>query len=358
MQRGPRGFTLIEILIAIAIIALLVSIIIAVYGHSLTASRIEATRTTITVVDGTVRDVHRTLRPTGGRRFAAMYNGANGPGAISDQVADLILAMDLQRAAFPSRELDLYGLNGVPDPPGAAYNDDAPVFRRMFQGGVLRPDSWLAQNVVDHAADSSELLLAALEQQNLDEVPARHLGDTDGDGNLELLDEWGRPLRWYNFTTRLVRPGGPATPIDGELFANTAARLLEQQTPGTTLVLAGTVLNPRDHTTYAHPINQNPLDYLGLLGDPPTGGYSPLISAPYGMEIAPGVVVTFPAFDEATFCMPDTYTSHLLISAGPDETLGLVEPDGWNGTSLVPALRTALPLDVDAIQDNVVRAAR
>lgn len=70
---------------------------------------------------------------------------------------------------------------------------------------------FMVDEPIQSTADSSEVLYAIVTQHNPDAATyfrGTEVGDTDGDGKLEFLDGWGRPLRYYPHASRIFRPGG------------------------------------------------------------------------------------------------------------------------------------------------------
>lgn len=335
---GRGGFTMIELLVVLMIVAMLLSISWVVYGQAVESARVQATRATIRHLDGALQDRIEDFERLNFKPLATQYAAQTG---LPMELALLMVKKDRFRASFPQREEDLWGFDGAPGGP-----DDSPLLQKMFIPGTStpKPDSWLARNASSDpalaaAAESSELLYVALTEgsvfgpppPDLDRIPARHIGDTDGDGNLEFLDEWGRPLRFYNWTTRLIRPvDAPNNQIQLTTFRQTVGVLMPDVIPPPSATLAA--------EEYSHPLNQDPDDVTGALGTSPPAD-----------------------FTEAYFHTIDTYHIPLIVSGGPDERVGLYEPDASDPrdpTAAAPTpaqffRRLALPLGIDPSTGNV-----
>ena len=106
-----------------------------------------------------------------------------------------------------------------------------------------------------------------------DDFLPNEIGDTDGDGLLEMIDSWNHPLRFYRWPTRLIKPDGMSVDVTNAL------RLIAKLPPSADLA-------------------RDPDDPLGLV----------------------------PTLDEATFHTANTFHTPLVVSAGPDGLLGLYEP--------------------------------
>lgn len=358
-RRSPRrsGFTLIELLVVLAIITVLLSISWVVYGAAVENARISATRATIRQLDSALQErltafSHVNLK-TQAQLFKANYDAAgNTPAAVEFvplEVAEIMVRKDRFRALFPQREQDLWGLNGVQETPPTA-GDDSPLLRRMWNptASDWKTDSWRGRNddnmaaplEVRVAAESSELLYVALTQGDvfggtplpLDRINSRHLGDTDGDKNPEFLDDWGKPLQFYNWATALVRRGGQGAQIELPMFRASATVLM----PGVPLPSA----NPLLADVFSDRLNQD--------SDDPTGALSNAVlttlfftgSSTFNIV---GIGACQP-FNEGFYHALDTYSLPLIVAAGPDGDMGLFLPDGSDPrTPTVAATATEFP---------------
>lgn len=351
------GFTLIELLIVLAIISILLSIAWASYGVAVENARISATRATIRQLDSALQErvtaFHRVNLKSQAQQFTLGYNaaGSNTPVAITPQfsaISEIIVRKDRFRAAFPQRKEDLYGIDGTTAAP------NAPLYQYWTPGASHTPET-----------ESSELLYLALTKGsvfgqtplNIDRIRPSHIGDTDNDGMLEFLDEFGKPLRFYNWTTRLIRPAGNGQPIDRAMFLRSAAVLM----PGAPVPSA----TPLAFDLYSDRLNQDP--------DDPTGALSNAMGAPFNYFAgatfdAVGIGAGCPTFNEENYHALDTYSLPLIVSGGSDLQVGLYEPDGRDPRtpSVAPTAaefprRLAMPLatgasdstNLDLLYDNI-----
>lgn len=355
-----RGFTLIELLVVLAIITVLLSISWTVYATSVESARIAATRRVLVELQSAVDArahalAHYNVRSLA-QTFRAAYNQGGNPNpnsTISEEVATIIGRKNLYRGALPSRLEDTWGHDGQP-----GTLDDSPLWK-VWKAAV--PGSTDATpRPTGHRRDleNIELLYLALTkgstfgeiQFSPDRIPAQHKRDTNDNGIPEFVDDWGNPIRFYNWTHRLVRPGGGTTAIDQTLFSKTAYVLLTPRTPPDTP-------SPYPHDEYNHPLNQDSDDFTGAFSAARTATNLMTSSFQIDLDTGPGTsIVTCPAFSDSNYHPLDTFSLSLIISAGPDGKLGLNEPTEATN----PERRTAEPLvysdstqDVDVIYDNI-----
>lgn len=288
-----RGFTLLELLIVVALIAVLVSLGGFVLGRSITQARENATRTTLLKLDGMLQqrlEAFRTLMDSPQKqnevrsRITAKKSEMQGRGinGLNEKMLQLMVYKDYYRNGFPQTLADNPSLGAVAGQP--------------FYGNTT-------SNPKELAAESSEMLYWLVTQADTFGVPAvddsefssAEIADTDGDGRLELVDAWGRPLRFYRWPTRLIRPAGPATPVSRKLGG-----MLMKGLPA-----------PPDAAGDVDPLSLDPDDRLGV--------YLATVNVSNNRPIEPSEF-------ETLYHTPDTYHMPLIVSAGPDGATGLNEP--------------------------------
>ncbi len=310
-RQPRRGFTLLEILIVVALIATLAAFLTVAIGRSLTQAREAATRATLLKVDGMLQqrlEAFRMLMDSPQKqneikgRMAAKKQEMLAAGvnrSVSEKFLTLTIYKDYYRNGFPQTLADNPSL-GTTGQPFAVNNLPGPT-----------------QTQKQKAAESSEMLYWSLTSADTFGVPAvddsefssSEIADTDGDGLLELVDAWGQPLRFYRWPTRLIRPGGPATAIIRPL-----AGLLIKGLP-------------------AAPTASGDVDQLSLDPDDQVGVYLATVNNS-NLD---------PALYESHYHTPDTYHIPLIVSAGPDKATGLNEPYNDPATTSDDAFQLALP---------------
>ncbi len=331
----PRGFSLIEMLIVMGILAALVALSLVALNTSQNAANIAATRATIAKVDALLRDQFAGFDKTSGHLTSA---------------ADIESMKANAKTGFPQRDVD-----------------------------VTFP--WTAGNDI---YDSSELLYLILTEGRVagstpvdaDSFNGSELADTDGDGLLELVDAWGNPLRYYRWPTRLLNPfrvlettvesaspvgvgdatitltdqavfdtvlstiqntsnGGDA---NATLFAVIGDEIIEVDGAGFSIKQRGAAGTSAEAHHAGAPVRLAPFPQLVslLMGSLTVGAATHDPDDPRGSlppAIDDSVIPYTRAGFEDEYHTLDSYHTPLIISAGPDGILGLLEPFEPFGTS-------------------------
>lgn len=253
-RRLKRGFTIIELLIVAAVIALLAVLLIPAVGKMVGSAKVKVTAATIQKIDALIKQRVIALDQLDTSLEEAREKVLQ-PG-LSDAAIRAYVRKEALLKAFPTTFAEAglpVGSNHDPVTESAEALYHVLVEREVIGAAGVQPTDFLSHEV----------------------------GDTDGDGRMEFLDGWGRPLRFYRWPTRLVKPDGASVNMAA------AALLISGTTPD---MLA-----------------QDPDDPLGeLLGSPRYHGNAALF--------------------EAELHTPDTFHRPLVVSAGPDGELGLHEP--------------------------------
>lgn len=322
VRRARRGFTIVELMMVIGILLFLIATSAVVVRNIGNKAREKATMATIVKVNGLVQDRieamrkaldsgknQQQLRSLVGQKynslvssFGAKYRGLPRP------VVDILVRKDIFRQNLPQYIAENTSVNASM---GAA-------------AGALGSDNG--------ASISSEYLYYILTNHETYGVPpvgedtfiTTEVADSDGDGLKEFVDAWGRPLRFYRWPTRLIKPDG--ININRDIAGVFFAGLPPASAAG---------FNESD------PLNVDADDPQGriLYEDDRSGNLlAPLFNA--STSYATGQYATM-----------NTYWVPLIVSAGEDGILGLYEPSDEtnNGVLAQPVSVTA----VDGIFDNI-----
>ena len=385
-HHSRRGFTLIELLIVMLIAGILITALTATINGVFRSARKTRTIATLQKVDGLLADRQKGLerafasstfrqfvkrqhrrRTTQGMSVSVLaldgtpISLALRPAyGMSEKASEILARKDWQRYYMPQSFVDsliaarFMGLNedknddGVPDRIAVKY----PTFNKTKH---------------DPVTESAEMLYFVLTELEVFGVPpvgddafsTEETQDTDGDGLPEIVDAWDRPVRFYRWPTRLLKPyglqgldrkpGEKDVDDDEFVYADGVPKVddnLELSTPGTDDLEVS-----EDQRTYAG------IYFSGLPRKPRVIGQYDLLNEepedPYGLVLsevkrlgANGIDIS-DILNETLYHTIDTYHKPLVVSAGPDGLLGLLEPTHSEDTNFNGVLDSGPP-DEDA----------
>lgn len=348
MNRSTRGgFSLIEILVALTIMAICMALLLAFLGTTGSAAREASTRATLKKLDSLLQtrcrqivdsfsDQERKLGSvknewTDIRYAAATYLGGSEPAAAKRALAK----MNRYKGALPQSMSDVMGpagwlSSGDTNPRQAAWSACTDPNELLYQiltyGGGAGADSQVKDSINPRH----------VRYLNVDPVTGNPLNEL----RAVFLDDWGNPLRFYVSPTRLIRPDGPYQPVTSAQYS-----LAKTLIPSLPPLPAG----PYDFTSL---FNQDPLDPRGALrAASPFPSVSPPTPPPPADRYFYSPVASF----ESNYHTPDTYFVSLIVSAGQDEELGMHEPNE-TGALRHGAVITSPADRSEAVADNLTSA--
>lgn len=304
------GFTLVEVLVVMMIIAILAGLAIGLLGTAGQQARIVRTKTLLKRMDDLVqaklRDIDNdksfftklaTFRDA--TQGVSLTNSSNSE--ASDKVYAIVARKCLYRRALPVQTSDLNGWDTT-----NAW-DDSPV---KTMGGITS---------IVNEQDQACALFAALcpdgqvpEGISTDMVATSTSSATNG--KLMFVDAWGKPVRFYLWPIRLIYGTSPAIPPPAASFAN--AQTLIAGLPAASDRL----------------FKSDPSDPNGLIKQHRYKTAS--MSMPQ-------------AIDASNLHDLGFYSQFLLVSPGPDGALGLLEPS--SGSSA----HECVVSDATVLNDNI-----
>jgi prepilin-type N-terminal cleavage/methylation domain-containing protein len=420
-KRFRSGFTLLELLMVIAIISVMMSLVFFVMNGMTENAEAEATKTTVNkinrLLEQRIEAFERAFK--GSRRntyvTATVNLLTNIDGRFDhfsrfpDQAPPAVVLLAHKAAfryEFPQRMVELIlvsdddkngnGLPNIVEEKVAVPNARTALVMDNIKNGVVpvEPTVLQIQALVDsrwnlHKAnvtagrdktESSELLYYMLtvagtfgsSPVDADQFSPLEVVDTDADGLPEFVDAWGEPLRFYRWPTRLIDPTAPSPFVpdfDNPNDLTETRSISPQEREYAGLLIRGLPPAPvplpgpsGGLTTQRDMLFVDPDDPVGLL-------YSFIEDPQYkGM----GIDLT-QEFNEAKYHTPDTYHAPLIISAGLDGKLGLREPNDTNAAlgiygnlaqyanTFAPTFSTGpapSPAVLDQIVDNITSRNR
>lgn len=304
------GFTLVELMITIGIIAILAGILVVALGAAGGKAREASTASLIKKINAQVQERLENFdrlrsQPQWASDASAFAAGNN----MTVNQAKIMLLKYRMKIVLPQTMAELQAV-------------DPAEYTKFTNGFTDRSKH-------DINTESSELLYYALTSGRVFGIPTTDVAefrtteakDTDGDGLLEFVDAWERPLRFYRWPTRLIKPDG--TSID--------------RTQGATVLISGLPGVPASG-----------IDPLSLDQDDPT---LRLLSPPVSI------------MNETNYHTSQTWHNFLIVSAGPDggrmggnnDSFGLYAP---TDTANYGHLARPTATGYDALTDNITNRNR
>jgi prepilin-type N-terminal cleavage/methylation domain-containing protein len=387
------GFTLVELLIVIAIIAVLMGLSLSVMSGLTSQAEQEATNATIRKLDGLLQQRMEAFDRafTGARKDSAVgivsgLMASQQIFGVRQEVLEILAKKRSFRFEFPQRFaerlLEEHGPNQTSPAPQVAnlpnsifFAIAAPAARqRLVDGGnaAPTPQQVLTETTAAFArhrpeTESAELLYFALTSSTSYGVPQvdtdyftnREVADTDGDGLPEFIDAWGFPLRYYRWPTRLIDRNAPFPfqPILSDPNDPTDIRTPsggQRQIIGQERQIATTLMKALASPPVMMPNGTIPRDMLLIDPDDPVGRLYSELERLDGTNGKPLLRAFFsegtetPADVSDDYHTPDTFHAPLIVSPGPDEVLGLYEPNDFTNRGVL-----AQPSDYEALLDNI-----
>ncbi len=348
-----RGFTLVELLITVSIIAIMSSMVLFAMFQAQDAARAQKTRTLIAKLNNIIMtryDEYRTRRIP--YHFPPITQNAPATERLAAQKelarARLDCLHDLMRLEMPDRWSD------VVDPPAAPFAHGIPATTMAAYGGTLtRPplsQVYLAKyNAAAAPTDEHQgaeclymIVMAAVAQQgdSRDVFKATDIGDVDEDGMPEFLDGWGYPIRFLRWAPGYpsemqmfgdIRPANVAPGGTNEVLVQFPANRFRPTgdfVGGTMAVkeVGQQNFNPdrmAKITGYRNDGTNATFTCKGTTTYPPFGGTNPLMSETILIMHADSFDPRGIYPDYVTILQPTFLTYPFVYSAGPDRSYGI-----------------------------------
>ena len=192
---GRQAFTLVELLVVCTVIAMLVALTFFAVHKASVSAKIAKTRATIQKIEAAFQPIFEAYEEL----FTVFKNRYP---ALSDEERVIIavhFVRDLMRMEMPQNWAEVCNTNGEPlGPLEITLNGDT----YSVGESPLLHYYWQTYHHSEKPPSRSALLFLIIQNLNPEALEAFHgseVADTDGDGLLEFIDAWGRPihfLRW------------------------------------------------------------------------------------------------------------------------------------------------------------------
>lgn len=322
-QSKKHGFTLLELLMVISIIAFLVAISFAAFANFVFTSKEKATSATISKINKILQQrkeaFDRLNFKNEARNLLLKQNTSSStlPAIPDVQTAEVIVRKQRFMLAFPQRVEERSVFNNVDYKSNFTALSPRPDFESsaLLYLAITQGETFGAPQVDDDAFSANEVKI----------VPSSMLG-------VEVkyfVDAWGNPLRFYRCPTSLFKPQVDGT--DNKIVViqapvRTFAKLLIPSIPNfdTTSPTAngpdGVPGSGNAGQVVGWPGSDDP-EVLNRDPDDPTWRYFLFLSA-----MSPTTQALFRTKSRLCFAEA-TYHTPLVVSAGPDRKVGLFEPN-------------------------------
>ncbi|MFK7777970.1 MAG: hypothetical protein QM501_07565 [Gimesia sp.] len=333
VQSNRSGFSIVELMMVVGILLFLVATSAVLVRNIGNKARKKATMATIVKVNGLVQNRIEAMRKAldskkfqqqmqslVNQKYASLINNHGAKfRSLPRPVVEILVRKDIFRQNLPqfikeNTRVNI-AMNAQPGvTPGAAGDD------MTSDVGVSISSEYLYYILTNHET-------YGVPPVGEDAFTVSEVADTDGDGLLEFVDGWGKPLRFYRWPTQLIRPGGGTT-IDRTL----ASYFFDSLPP-----------KSRSDFNEADPIEIDADDPQGRLKHENDRSKDLLIPL---FNTSTSVGYTYPEYAN-----PNTFWLPLIVSAGEDGILGLYEPhDEPNNGVLAQSI--SVPAD-DGVFDNI-----
>ena len=263
-RHARGGFTLVELLLVIAIIAVLSTMAVGIIASSQRDARVAATRSRVNIIDRIIQSELENYEfrrsPVPERVLIALTNQLTDPNGITrwDRNRFLIhfrnlrrmINADLIRTEMPSGLGKINNLGIFPSAELTAYLDSVGVsvadLARFRPAGVRRWANWNfgddnarimgSQSQIDEQirSDSAEILYQLLGQIEFNGTSARDalgssaFGDPDGDDQLEVVDAFGDPIGFQLLQENLIPENvNPVLRVNGDWASSNQVAVLD-----------------------------------------------------------------------------------------------------------------------------------
>ena len=218
-SRLPRrsGFTLVELLITVSVIAIMATMVLFALFAAQETAKVQKTKSLIAKLDSIIKSKYETYKT---RRVNITLppppppSDPNYPTYVATAArARLDCLHDLMRMEMPDRWSDIedmprtFSYPGIPNV-GVSRPSLHRSYRRKYDAIVLGPTPPPPPVVGTHAgAECLYMIIMQAQGEEGDDrsaIKEDQTGDVDGDGFREIIDAWGRPIKFLRWAPGFV----------------------------------------------------------------------------------------------------------------------------------------------------------
>ncbi|HEY3968783.1 MAG TPA: type II secretion system protein [Planctomycetaceae bacterium] len=346
------GFTLVEIMMVVTIIAILMTLTVKVVGAFLDQARSTATQSTLSKIQSLMNSRRQAFDRLTQRKgfftttpeyFYAQQTSKSPTMNMPSSAIKPYASKLLQMKYFPQSASDLNNLMTLliaADPTGQLRLQFQFMYPKLFQNPLPSSAPFTVPNLTNQ-----EILYNILTENVIGDSPLGTDSFTASEvvtepptanpqtaGMPYFIDAWKGPIKFYRWPTRLFRSGG--------MSSGTLVAITHSQSPNPTSANAD---GSYDVTNAMIVFSNLPVFTGQLWNDLARDPDDPLQSCL--------LITNF----ETTFHTPATFHMPIIVSAGPDGLFGLLPPDGPAATfGPLAALQSGA---ADQLTDNIVSAS-
>jgi prepilin-type N-terminal cleavage/methylation domain-containing protein len=197
-RRPASGFTLVELMVVLIIISILATVVMFAMFNAQEAARVAKTKGVISKLNAVIMQRYQSYLT----RRLPIPSPVSNTQLVAFRFHRLQALREMMRMELPDRWTDVRdpSVTGI-RPPSVNRTYQRKINAANNGNGVTDGDSFQGAEclylIIAHGADDADALTHFSQSD---------IGDTDGDGLLEFLDGWGRPISFIRWPAGFASP--------------------------------------------------------------------------------------------------------------------------------------------------------